>query len=150
VVIASQSVDDRLSLRMICALHDFTLFEAGSCREALLLAGRHRVAVVICEWDLPGGGWKAVLEGLAKLSQCPQVIVASRLADHYLWADVLDLGGYDVLITPFEAKEVSRVVSLAWCSSQRGRTHAADAGKAVKTEESNGRRPAARLAARSS
>jgi DNA-binding NtrC family response regulator len=142
VVIASQSEDDRRSLRTICGLSGFSLYEAGSCLEAVVLADRHRAPVVICERDVPGGGWRAVLDALAELPQRPQLIVSSRLADHCLWADVLDMGGYDVLMTPFEAKEVSRVVSSAWCSAQRGQEH--------RPGESNGRKPAARVAARSS
>jgi hypothetical protein len=59
------------------------------------------------------------------MPQRPQIIVTSRLADHHLWADVLSLGGYDVLMTPFDAGEVSRVVFLAWFSSRRGQTHGA-------------------------
>lgn len=46
-------------------------------------------------------------------SQPPKLIVASRLADERLWAEVLNLGGYDLLVKPFVADEVQRVVSLA-------------------------------------
>lgn len=38
----------------------------------------------------------------------------SRLADESLWAEVLNLGGYDVLPTPLVEDEVTRVVWLAW------------------------------------
>jgi hypothetical protein len=31
-----------------------------------------------------------------------------------LWAEVLNLGGYDLLMKPFEEAEVYRVVGLAW------------------------------------
>src|ERR1019366_5350356 len=37
----------------------------------------------------------------------------SRLADERLWAEVLNLGWYDVLATPFDADEVYRVMSYA-------------------------------------
>ena len=37
----------------------------------------------------------------------PRFVVSSRLADDHVWAEVLNLGGYDVLCTPFEAREVS-------------------------------------------
>jgi hypothetical protein len=40
--------------------------------------------------------------------------VFSRLADESLWARVLNLGGFDVLMTPFEAEEVLRVTFAAW------------------------------------
>ena len=41
------------------------------------------------------------------------MIVSSRLADDCLWAEVLNLGGYDLLAKPFAAAEVSRVVKMA-------------------------------------
>ena len=36
----------------------------------------------------------------------PSLIVLSCRADEFLWAKVLNLGGFDVLMTPFEAEEV--------------------------------------------
>jgi len=62
--------------------------------------------VAICEQDLPDGSWKHLL---AELSQCqppPVLVVSSRSADDSLWAEVLNLGGCDVLAKPFDAKEV--------------------------------------------
>ena len=44
----------------------------------------------------------------------PNLIVFSRLADERLWAEVLNLGGFDVLMTPFEPEEVLRVDFAAW------------------------------------
>lgn len=42
------------------------------------------------------------------------MIVASRLADERLWAEVLNVGGYDLLVKPFEKDEVAWVVGLAF------------------------------------
>jgi DNA-binding response OmpR family regulator len=42
------------------------------------------------------------------------MVVASRLADERLWAEVLNLGGYDLLVKPFNSIEVIRSMSLAW------------------------------------
>jgi hypothetical protein len=44
----------------------------------------------------------------------PLLIVASRLADEYLWAEVLNLGGHDVLAKPFQGAEVQWVLESAW------------------------------------
>jgi len=60
------------------------------------------------------GSWKHLL---AELSQCqppPVLVVSSRSADDSLWAEVLNLGGCDVLAKPFDAKEVVWAVSMAW------------------------------------
>jgi DNA-binding response OmpR family regulator len=41
------------------------------------------------------------------------LIVCSLLADDRLWAEVLNIGGYDVLMKPFLPIEVTRVVRMA-------------------------------------
>jgi len=69
---------------------------------------------VICERDVPDTDWKQALTQLAELADSPLLIVTSRWADDYLWAEVLNLGGYDVLMKPFDQTEVVRVISLAW------------------------------------
>jgi FixJ family two-component response regulator len=63
--------------------------------------------VVICERSLADGDWKDLLGKTARL------IVTSHAADEALWAEVLNLGGYDVLAQPFDEQEVRRVVALA-------------------------------------
>ena len=55
----------------------------------------------------------------------PNLVVTSRLADDRLWAEVLNLGGWDVLSTPFEAAELIRVLFAASPSRLRLR-HQAD------------------------
>jgi hypothetical protein len=62
---------------------------------------------VICERSLPDGEWKDLL------GKTPRLIVTSYAADESLWAEVLNLGGYDVLAQPFDEQEVRRVVALA-------------------------------------
>lgn len=47
------------------------------------------------------------------------LIVTSRLADVYLWAKVLSLGGHDVLAKPFTPEEVCGVVESAFVSITR-------------------------------
>ena len=42
------------------------------------------------------------------------LIVTSRLADASLWAEVLNLGGYDLLAKPFNRQEVRHVLTSAW------------------------------------
>jgi hypothetical protein len=72
------------------------------------------VAVLLCERDHADGNWEDLLKATARLPDPPNLIVFSRLADESLWAKVLNLGGFDVLITPFEPEEVLRVTFAAW------------------------------------
>jgi DNA-binding response OmpR family regulator len=72
-----------------------------------------RVPVIVCERDLPDGTWKDILGDTAEFPNPPALVVTSRLADDYLWAEVLNLGGYDLLAKPFSESEVKRVLAAA-------------------------------------
>lgn len=72
------------------------------------------VPIVLCERESDAGSWKDVLESAGKAAVPPMVIVASRTADEYLWAEALNLGAYDVLSKPYHPSEVVRVLSMAW------------------------------------
>ena len=71
------------------------------------------VRVVISERNLPAGGWREMLEDLMQRPEPPALVVTARLADESLWAEVLNMGGFDVLAKPFDREEVTRVISAA-------------------------------------
>lgn len=86
----------------------YTLPDAVSALESL------RPSLVVCETHLGGATWRDLSDHLAALPEAPFLIVASRLADEYLWAEALNLGAYDVLVKPFDPGEVIRSLSQAW------------------------------------
>ena len=60
---------------------------------------------------------------LAKIAALPQaicVLLASSVADQYLWNQVIQHHGYDVVIKPFQPEDLRRAVTFAW--SWRGWT----------------------------
>ena len=68
------------------------------------------------------GDWKDVLELTSEMNEPAQLIVLSRDGDERLWAEVLNLGAWDVLIKPFHPKEVYRTIHSAWqhgCATRR-------------------------------
>jgi DNA-binding response OmpR family regulator len=70
--------------------------------------------VVISEVQLSDGHcWSDLLDEMQKMECPPPLIVADRLADEHVWAEVLNLGGYDLLAKPFDAKEVLHAVNTA-------------------------------------
>jgi len=104
---------DRLLLHDVCRKLGWRLIEARDRRRAMKVLERKSVQVVIAESELPNWNWKKVLGDLRRLAQPPQLIVTSRTADDYLWAEVLNIGGYDVLPQPLDRDEVERVVAAA-------------------------------------
>ena len=110
--------EDYEFLRVLFAEVGCTLNSAMSVEGASRLL-REPPAVVVTEADLPVGTWKDVLDIMAFLPNPPLVIVASLLADEYLWAEALNLGAHDVLAKPFNRAEVIRVLTTA-CSDRKG------------------------------
>ena len=105
---------DRVRLREILFQGNWKLHEASGCCEALAWLRGQGVPVVLCEHDYADGNWEDLLKATARLPAPPNLIVFSRLADESLWAKVRNLGGFDVLMTPFEPEEVLRVTFAAW------------------------------------
>jgi len=71
------------------------------------------VQVVVTDAVLPDGDWRRVLEIVEQGRRKIEVVVCSRLGDPTLWLDVLEQGGYDVLVEPFEHEEIQRIVEAA-------------------------------------
>jgi DNA-binding NtrC family response regulator len=79
------------------------------------------VPVVLSEPYLPDGSWRELLKQTGNWHNPPRLVVTSAAADDTLWAEVLNLGGYDVLARPFVPDEVFRVLALAshsWLDQQ--------------------------------
>lgn len=113
-LLASNVQEDHRVLEEIFFQKQWMLFRTESVRDALSMLGGNEIPVVISERDVPGGGWKEILPALERLPRPPLLVVTSRLADDHLWAEVLNLGGHDVLTTPFRATELVWVMENAW------------------------------------
>jgi DNA-binding response OmpR family regulator len=111
---------------------NWILHEAHSIAEALYITESRSVDLVVTDRDLPDGGWRRLMEALkTKSATLAPLIVTARLADDYLWAEVLNEGGFDVLAQPFDREEVIRVISAATRRSHNESHTAARAGSSM-------------------
>ncbi len=113
VLSISAAAEDHAALRGILRPIALDVLEAECCEEAFRFLSGVPVAAIIADEFLPDGDWRRVLRHTLSRSDPPRLIVASRLADEVLWAEVLKLGGCDLLAKPFDAVEVRRAVLLA-------------------------------------
>lgn len=108
------SPERRRSLERSLELLNVRVLLAGSCQEARILLKEHPpVSVVITDVSLIDGNWCDVFRYLVDNGIHASVVVSSRLADERLWSEVLWRGAYDVLVEPYEADEVRRIVEGA-------------------------------------
>jgi len=112
--------EDRATLDRILKQSGCRLRFAWSLEDMQTVLRSYPIAAVISESRLPDGRtWRDVLETLLCLADPPPLVVADRLADDRLWAEVLNLGAYDLLIKPFHPAEVLRTVGMACrCGNQ--------------------------------
>jgi FixJ family two-component response regulator len=112
--------DDRMLLRKLFDSSEWTVRVFWNFEEAATSLHAFPPGVVISEGRLPGSrSWKDLLREIQRIPDPPPLIVADRLADDRLWAEVLNLGGYDLLMKPFDQTEVCRVVTMACCFHAR-------------------------------
>jgi len=110
-------------LREILARDKWVLHETPNAGDIRKMAEHHRVPVVVCTGALGDSSWKDVLAEISSLPCPPRLIVTSEFADDFLWAEVLNLGGFDVLGQPFNEQEVARVLDAAfrkWTEEHEG------------------------------
>jgi DNA-binding response OmpR family regulator len=134
ILAVSSDDDDHSSMRAILRHSNWTLFTANTIGETFRLLEDHDLPVMVCERNLLDGSWKDLMKIMAFNERAPRLIVASSLADECLWSEVLNLGGYDVLLKPLNPSELFRVASGAarsWREQNRATNETLLAGATV-------------------
>ncbi len=111
----------RTQLLEILESSDAHVLTVSSCREARRVLKTHpTIEVVIADLSHPDGNWCDILKCLVDSGISASIVVSAPYADARLWSEVLWRGAYDLLIEPYEATEVSRIIeSAARASSHR-------------------------------
>ncbi len=125
VIALIRGARDRDLLESIAARDHLDIHFADTCDEAWSAANRLKSPVVLCDREVPGIEWPDAVRILASAVPHPCVILASPVADDYLWKEIVARGGYDVLATPLRDVDAARAIKLAvsyWKNTSRGNT----------------------------
>jgi DNA-binding NtrC family response regulator len=114
VLVVSSVESDHTSLSHIFGHTAWTFDSARSLKEAIAKLANKPCPVILCDETLRDGSWKDLYDFCQHSTPPSYLIVTSQFADDRLWAEVLNIGAYDVLSKPFHSQEVFRVVGLAW------------------------------------
>lgn len=108
------SGEDRISLENILGSVNWKLRFVQTFQQARTTLRVFSVGAVISEARYSNGySWKDLLQEIQKIVNPPPLIIADRLADERLWAEVLNLGAYDLLAKPLDARQVLHAVTTA-------------------------------------
>jgi DNA-binding response OmpR family regulator len=113
ILSVTRASDDQVAFRDCLADVRYRILAANTCRDAMKVLKRGGISIVVCEDKLPDGTWRDILDSVLSLTGRPILIVTSSCADERLWAEVLNLGGFDLVNKPFNRKELRHVLNIA-------------------------------------
>ena len=114
MLVGEYDIQDRLTLRAVFRKRGWKLLETRDLNRAMHQLDRDCVPVVMVEFNPQDSTWRGLLEHLQHRGHPTQVVVTSRTADIGLWAEVLKLGGYDLLLSqPLDPAELEHVTASA-------------------------------------
>lgn len=96
------------------------IFHADSLKDGASKLKLTRSRVLLTNTKFRDGNWKVALEMSMRLRPQAALVVASRLADDELWLGVLELGAYDLILKPFRAADLCRVLQNAYLHATTG------------------------------
>lgn len=113
ILIVSAGVQDRQVLKEVLMSHGCPRYWTATVQEASDWLSGNRARVVICDASLPDGDWRELWEQVRRWPDPPVFIVSAGWTDARLWAEVLNVGAYDVIVKPYEKSEVTRILQHA-------------------------------------
>lgn len=109
---ASARGDDRSILRALLQGTHWAPVESTNWSEVIERLESVLFPVVLYDRDLPGLEWQKGVPALAASSACC-VILLSDVFDPYLWDELVNRRGFDVLTRPFRKADVLSVLDFA-------------------------------------
>jgi len=105
---------DRELLSRLAAAHRWTVFFAETCGGAWDILNSRKVPIALCDRELAGTEWRDVIPMMTASPHPVYAILVSRVADDYLWNEVIRHGGHDLIASPLRQDDVVRAIRLAW------------------------------------
>jgi len=112
VFLGASGEDYQAVARTLDAAH-VRMLRASSLAEADLLLADGHCRVLLTEATFPGGTWQDALELKRTRHPGAVLVVTTESAGEGLWLDVLEQGAYDLVLKPFVADELLRVLANA-------------------------------------
>ena len=110
VLFISPHAEDAIELAgMLHPLPEVVFEHVPTFQQARSQFNHEKHRVILTEANLPDGSWRDVLSLAQQTWPPPPVLVTDLHATDQLWAEVLNLGGHDLVVQPFAQVEVLRI-----------------------------------------
>ena len=135
VLLASERDDDYRTLQALLQNTKWTLVRPLSWGEVSSFCDRLVNPVVLVDRHFQGSDWRFTVASLLNTTASCCLILLSDVSDSYLWNELVQQGGFDVLARPFEKVSVHRTLAFAQKHFEAG-------WPPLHSPQENGRSPA--------
>jgi DNA-binding NarL/FixJ family response regulator len=113
ILVVAISLVDRILLEQLGKQYDWEIRFTNSPGWGFALASQSHFELILCDRNQVGYPWREVMGRLAAISPRSCILLVSPVNHDYLWRDVLQQGGYDVLARPMREDAVLHAVDAA-------------------------------------
>ena len=105
-------VDDEVVIRELCAkaLHDYDVFKAGTCKEALNIFEKESVDLILTDVMMPGGSGLDLLRQVKHIDPTAVVIIMTGFVEKDIILGALKEGADDFLNKPLNLLQLKTVI----------------------------------------
>ena len=105
---------ERQTLEELASEANLELVFAETWKDSMTLLRHTPSVIVLCDRDVPDASWRTAIEDLARVAPKSCVVLVSAVNDEYLWQEVVQHGGFDVVTKPFQSDQIRRRIDHAW------------------------------------
>ena len=113
ILAISVFLNDRVTLEQLGKREGWELKFTNSPRDAFRLVTERHFEVILCDRNQYGYPWREVMERLAQHSPHSRILLVSPVTGDYLWRDVVQQGGHDILPRPLREWDELPVIRAA-------------------------------------
>ena len=121
VLLITPDDDMYLSVHNAAKRSGWELERARSVEQSLHTLDRFPARLVIYDWTPEDDDWRSAIDRLSTRPEHPCILLASRVIDEYLWAELVTHGGFDVIHRSADPEQVIRAVRFAHRSTDIAR-----------------------------
>lgn len=114
LLIVTSRVEDAPELREVLRDTPWKLAQIPDLDGTDAVLKTAEVPILFFDRDIAGAGWRETIKRLVHSRRDACIVLLSNVADQYLWDEVVQQGGFDLLTRPFRKEQVLSTLVFAY------------------------------------
>jgi DNA-binding NtrC family response regulator len=114
LLIVTSRAEDVRELKLLLSETPWELTGISHLEDADAALKGAAVPILLFDRDSSGATWQSTMKRFIKLRRGACVVLLSNVSDQYLWEEVIQHGGFDLLTRPFRKEQVLSTLVFAY------------------------------------